>query len=331
MADTQYLVIDEIPKGFVPLDDSVTLLHGGSDSNFFGPCDVLLYFANLEKDESQKKALTHMLLPIYSSCESKEQREKSFLLSVSSIMPQYVAKILASNISYEIDSCKERFPRETFKSFLVEFVLNYCDTAKTYVEQIVDPDKEIESPIETDTGTPELVRKTNREALIGALDFNTSVCTMYYRPILGKCKGKFAFLNGVEISDVTTAFNLAIMEILSSDLHIRVCENCGNYFIPASRSDEIYCNRILPSGKTCKMVGYENKVKDDIILREYRKIYKTQHARKQRYKGDGDISERFNGWKGFADYRLAACQTGAISLDEMIASISGKEWMEQDI
>ena len=34
-------------------------------------------------------------------------------------------------------------------------------------------------------------------------------------------------------------------------------------FIPISRSDEIYCDRIFKNNKTCKQLGYTEKARDE--------------------------------------------------------------------
>lgn len=105
------------------------------------------------------------------------------------------------------------------------------------------------------------------------------------------------------------------------------CQNCGKLFFPHSRSDEIYCNHIFRNGKTCKELGYEMKVAADQIMKEYRRIYKMQNARKQRNQQKRDIASSFDNWAAFAKQKLKACQNGEITLDEMKQQISGADWM----
>ena len=107
------------------------------------------------------------------------------------------------------------------------------------------------------------------------------------------------------------------------------CQNCGKLFFPHSRSDEIYCNHIFRNGKTCKELGYEMKVETDQIMKEYRRIYKMQNARKQRNQQKRNIAACFDEWTAFAKQKLKACQKGEITLDEMIQQISGADWMPQ--
>ena len=105
------------------------------------------------------------------------------------------------------------------------------------------------------------------------------------------------------------------------------CQNCGKLFFPHARSDEIYCNHIFRNGKTCKELGYEMKIEADQIMKEYRRIYKMQNARKQRNSHRPQIAEYFDNWKLKAKEQLSACKRGDITIEEMINRISGEEWM----
>ena len=105
------------------------------------------------------------------------------------------------------------------------------------------------------------------------------------------------------------------------------CQNCGKLFFPHSRSDEIYCNYIFKNGKTCKELGYEMKVAADQIMKEYRRIYKMQNARKLRNQQKRNIAACFDEWTAFAKQKLKVCQNGEITLDEMKQQISGTDWM----
>lgn len=119
------------------------------------------------------------------------------------------------------------------------------------------------------------------------------------------------------------------MEMQRRGIELKRCQNCGKYFVPESRSDEIYCNNIFKGNRTCRQIGYENKINGDEVLREYRKIYKTQNARKQRNKDNiQGLEERFAVWSAFAKGQLIKCQNGEISVDDMKTSISTTDWMK---
>lgn len=120
--------------------------------------------------------------------------------------------------------------------------------------------------------------------------------------------------------------------IVGNHKNIKICANCGSLFIPLIRSDEIYCDNILKNGKSCKQLGYENKVNSDEFLKTYRKIYKTQNARKQRNKKNiPDVEERFKKWHIYAKDQLKLCQSGNISVNEMSKRISDDSWLKEGI
>lgn len=96
---------------------------------------------------------------------------------------------------------------------------------------------------------------------------------------------------------------------------IKKCKNCGDYFVPQYRSNEVYC-------VYCKDIGYVNKVKNDELLRLYNTAYKTKHAQKQRStRGQGEAAkEMYNNtletWRETARQRLVDAQSGVITVDE---------------
>ena len=120
----------------------------------------------------------------------------------------------------------------------------------------------------------------------------------------------FKFFDDVLIMD--------IYNILENDLVIKQCQNCGKYFIPSSRSDEIYCYNEFKNGKTCKQLGYEVKLNNDEFLKAYRTAYKTQHAKMQRNKKNKpDYKEKvFDVWVKSAKEKLNQAKNGDITLEE---------------
>lgn len=127
------------------------------------------------------------------------------------------------------------------------------------------------------------------------------------------------------------AIQFDFSQVIRDEIVIKKCANCGKYFVPSIRSDEIYCENVFRNNKTCKQLGYETKVMKDDVLKEYRKIYKTQNARKQRNKHKSNIDARFDRWKVTAKDTLLLCQKGEISIEQMTSDISGVEWMDQEV
>lgn len=105
------------------------------------------------------------------------------------------------------------------------------------------------------------------------------------------------------VPDIFSLIAIDLNEIKKEKIQIKQCENCGKYFIPSKRSDEIYCDRIFRNQKTCKQIGYEEKEKKDPFKSLYTKARKTQHARiryniknKPNYKQD-----HYEPWKKAAE------------------------------
>ena len=81
------------------------------------------------------------------------------------------------------------------------------------------------------------------------------------------------------INDIYSLIAFDLVNCHNSGIELKKCKNCGKCFIPSSRSDEIYCDNIFKDGRTCKQVGYENKIKNDKFLKEYRREYKRRHGK----------------------------------------------------
>lgn len=125
-----------------------------------------------------------------------------------------------------------------------------------------------------------------------------------------------------------------LKELVANNTRFNICENCGKLFIPTSRSDEKYCNYSKKGEKSCREKGYLNKLNSDIILSTYRKIYKTQNARKIRHQQGKSpdykkqLDNRFIKWAEFAKNVLKSCQLGEISLESMESKIKTDEWLK---
>jgi len=90
---------------------------------------------------------------------------------------------------------------------------------------------------------------------------------------------------------------------LQNNLTINKCKNCGNYFIPLSRSDEVYCDNPSPqnSQKTCKQYGkttgsYEKNQRDP-VLKMCRNLYNSKQMLVRRHPDITAYSENFERFK----------------------------------
>lgn len=114
----------------------------------------------------------------------------------------------------------------------------------------------------------------------------------------------------------------AAIKIYRAKIVVKICANCGSLFIPKSRSDEIYCDKITNEGtRTCKQVGYENK---NEFIRVYRTAYKARNALKNRNLNNNQHAEvDFKKWSIEAKLKLKESQSGYITFDTF------KEWLKQ--
>lgn len=94
------------------------------------------------------------------------------------------------------------------------------------------------------------------------------------------------------VDRVLSLLTLDLVNVISNKIQIKQCANCGRFFIPSKRSDEIYCDRVNENGKTCKDIGYSSKIKEDPFKVAFTKARKTQHARIRYNKHIKDYKEK---------------------------------------
>ena len=118
-----------------------------------------------------------------------------------------------------------------------------------------------------------------------------------------------------------------LMKMVSLSVPVKMCANCGQYFILDGRSDIEYCSRPLADQpeKTCQDVGalnkYMDKVHADPIRKEFHKAYKRNHSRVR----VGTMSQtEFLEWSDEARAKRDQCIAGTMSKDEFI------EWVNMD-
>ncbi len=115
-----------------------------------------------------------------------------------------------------------------------------------------------------------------------------------------------------------------VYQVIKTKIQINKCANCGKYFVPYSKSSEIYCSNPYKGNRTCKQIGYENKIKSDEFMKVYRTAYKTKNATKNRnIANNTHAGEYFNEWVTKAKQKLEEAKAGKISLEKF------KEWLKQ--
>lgn len=102
---------------------------------------------------------------------------------------------------------------------------------------------------------------------------------------------------------IQSSMSLALFEIahsMDANTIFVKCKNCGNYFVPARRSDAKYCDYPSPQQKTktCKEIGAQiaraNKEKNDAATKQYRKLYMQMKMASRRNPQQAELRERLH-------------------------------------
>ena len=103
------------------------------------------------------------------------------------------------------------------------------------------------------------------------------------------------------------------------NLPIKQCQNCGKYFIPSSRQDEIYCEFPDEKGKTCKEKGaiqtYKKNLESIPALLEYRRSYQKKIMIVSRNREDKELKKEFDKWKKEAQEKIKLFKQGKLEED----------------
>lgn len=83
----------------------------------------------------------------------------------------------------------------------------------------------------------------------------------------------------------TELFSAMLYEIFLNGYIIKICENCGKFFIPYSRSDEKYCDNISPQDetRTCKKYANERLWYERMKSNESKILYRKVYSAKKMY------------------------------------------------
>ena len=145
-------------------------------------------------------------------------------------------------------------------------------------------------------------------------------CVIMYEEDMDK------FITVFTISDFRTLLAFEYSHMKETGSRIRICENCGRFFIPENRSDEKYCGFLFDedSGKTCKDVGaerkWQQKVDESPALKRYRKKYAALGMAIKRARDNGDE------WIG--DLIDERAQLNKMKADMIAGNISEQKFMD---
>lgn len=105
----------------------------------------------------------------------------------------------------------------------------------------------------------------------------------------------------IECTDIIQALLIELLEIAKLNIEIKKCRNCGKFFVPDNRSDEIYCSNIYENGKTCKEIGHfkvqQKLIQENDDLRIYRNVYQKLLLRTRRNPSNMKYAREFEFFK----------------------------------
>jgi hypothetical protein len=182
-----------------------------------------------------------------------------------------------------INICIKDTTLYTLENFMFFMHMQGLSIPQHYLQYYLDPDAPIENLV-----NPYMEMSPMERAIRGFAKFDKSknAITSVYT------------CDGIEDICIATLYHLVMLKS-----PIKICANCGKYFVPLRRSDAVYCDRTSPfnSAKTCKEDGsqrtFEEKLKMDDVEKLRRSIYQTLQMRVRRNPEDEDHKDYFEKWK----------------------------------
>ena len=104
-------------------------------------------------------------------------------------------------------------------------------------------------------------------------------------------------------------FVFLFLKFAEQNKRVLECPCCGKLFVPKSNRAEIYCDRILIGGKTCKQIApklaRKLKQRNDPLIDEYERAKNKYYKRVERFEDSGEDSSvmrlTFNDYKAWLD------------------------------
>lgn len=136
-------------------------------------------------------------------------------------------------------------------------------------------------------------------------------------------KNMFLSMSDTHKSNDLSSVCYAILDELSktSNYPIKKCQNCGMYFIPTSKVDEIYCDYPKENGKTCRDLGafqsYTERLKQNKAMGEYRRTYQQKFMQVRKNKENKELSNDFETWKKQTKEKINLMKKGKLTENEV--------------
>lgn len=131
-------------------------------------------------------------------------------------------------------------------------------------------------------------------------------------------------LHNVYTSTKLTSMCFTILDqiVRQENLQIKTCLNCGRYFIPTFRQNEIYCNlKNVDGTPTCRDKGasesYKKNLENTPALLLYRRTYQQKVMNVYRNKENKQLKKDFDKWKKEAQARIKLFKQGKLDEDTL--------------
>ena len=115
----------------------------------------------------------------------------------------------------------------------------------------------------------------------------------------------------------------ALLEELSKipNYPIKKCQNCGMYFIPNAKTDEVYCDYPKENSKFRRDLGafqsYTERLKQNKAMGEYRRTYQQKFMQVRKDKGNTKLVKDFDKWKKQAKEKINDMKKGKLTENEV--------------
>ena len=138
-----------------------------------------------------------------------------------------------------------------------------------------------------------------------------------------KTKNMLLSMSDTHKSTDLSSICYAILDELSKtpNYPIKKCQNCGMYFIPTSKVDEIYCDYPKENSKSCRDLGafqsYTERLKQNKAMGEYRRTYQQKFMQVRKDKENKELVEEFETWKKQAKEKINLMKKGKLTENEV--------------
>ena len=177
-------------------------------------------------------------------------------------------------------------------------------------------------------GEPQLILLRTKEDIATY----TRIGEMTDKEIIDVYKAQYSADNIFYVRDGFDVGLATLLWIVTNNLTIKQCQNCGKYFIPTVRSDELYCNNPSPQEAefSCKVYAsrrrwYDRKKQDD-ALKLQKAIASKLNMRQKRNPDIKTYRETYENFKKESQTWLSDYKKKIVSQEEFIEWLNRKEW-----